>query len=218
MAQNERAASGRPRQYVPDVALARATEVFWDNGLTATSLDDLGQAMGMNRPSINAAFGDKSELFVKALRRYEEEGQKSVQRTLSPDLPLRESLRELFSMLLVQFLSGEDAPRGCLLFSVGTAEAVRTPSIRAVVDGAARSLDGAFEARFEIARKKGEVAPTANAANLALLASGLVHSLSIRARTGQKKSDLERVIEAFLVAICGPERKPQRSKRGSKRA
>ena len=190
-------------------------EVFWDGGFAATSMDDLGEAMGMNRPSIHAAFGDKSELFMKALGRYEEAGQVALQRALGPELPLRPSLRNFFSMLLNQYLSGEDSPRGCLLLTIAVAETLRTPSVRAVVAGAARSLDAAFEARFAIARDKGEIARTANAADLALLASGLVHTLSIRARAGDKKSDLERVIDVFLAALCGPERKTRRPMGGS---
>lgn len=205
MEQNKLTPRGRPRQYDPDVALARAMELFWESGFAATSMDDLGAAMGMNRPSINAAFGDKSELFIKVLHRYGAAGQATLQPALSPELRLRESLRDLFSMMLNRFLSGEDAQRGCLLFTVAAIEAVRSPPVRAVVAGATHALDAAFEARFEIARDKGEIARTANPADLALLASGLAHTLSIRARAGEKKSDLERVIEVFLIDICGPE-------------
>ena len=61
---------GRPRAYDPAVALARARDTFWGGGYSATSLDDLTEATGMNRPSLYAAFGDKRALYAKAVRHY----------------------------------------------------------------------------------------------------------------------------------------------------
>jgi AcrR family transcriptional regulator len=62
--------AGRPRQFDPDTALDAAVEVFWRQGYQGAALTDLTAAMGMNRPSLYAAFGDKAHLFQKALRRY----------------------------------------------------------------------------------------------------------------------------------------------------
>jgi AcrR family transcriptional regulator len=214
MVQKQRPPRGRPRLYDPDVALARAMDVFWDRGFAATSLDDLGEAMGMNRPSVYAAFGDKHELFVKTLRRYQEAGQDGLRRALAPQRPLRESLRDLFSMLLARYLSGEQVPRGCFMFTVAITEAVQDPAVRAVVADAMRAFDAAFEARFEIARHQGEIAPTADPVALARLASGLVHTLSVRARAGEKRPTLQTVIDAFLIALCGPDANGRRSTRG----
>jgi AcrR family transcriptional regulator len=186
-------------------------EVFSDRGFAATSLDDLGEAMGMNRPSVYAAFGDKHELFVKALHFYREAGQDALRRALAPERPLLESLRDVFSMLLARYLAGERAPRGCLMFNVATTEAVEDPAIRAVVADATRAFDVAFEARFQSARDRGEIAPTADPVALARLASGLVHTLAVRARAGEKRAALQKVIDAFLIALCDREEGAPRS-------
>src|SRR5215467_10510913 len=61
---------GRPRSYDPEVALQRATAAFWDGGFSGTSLDDLSERTGMNRPSLYAAFGDKEALYLKTLESY----------------------------------------------------------------------------------------------------------------------------------------------------
>src|SRR2546423_9970140 len=63
---------GRPRAFDVDLALDRALHVFWRKGYEGASLSDLTQAMGINRPSIYAAFGDKEALFRKVLDRYAE--------------------------------------------------------------------------------------------------------------------------------------------------
>jgi AcrR family transcriptional regulator len=204
MVQNKHLARGRPRLYEPDVALARAMEVFWARGYAATSLDDLSEAMGMNRPSIYAAFGDKSELFRKALCRYEQDANQAIECALAPERPLRDCLRALIAALLGSFCSGGDAPRGCFMNTVAAAEATRSPEIRAVVADAVRKMESVLLARIERAREDGEIDASAKPRDLAVLATGLIHSLSIRARTGEPPAELERVVEVFLDAICGP--------------
>ncbi len=61
---------GRPRAYQPEVALAKALDLFRKDGFAATSLDDLSAATGMNRPSLYGAFGDKRELYIKSYQSY----------------------------------------------------------------------------------------------------------------------------------------------------
>src|ERR1700749_1175927 len=80
---------GRPRQYDPERALANAAEVFWKHGYAATSLDDLVAATGMNRPSLYAAFGDKRDLYLKTLKRYQERSRTIGQEIIADDPLLR---------------------------------------------------------------------------------------------------------------------------------
>src|SRR3954468_16058849 len=63
---------GRPRGFDADEALDKAMKVFWSKGYEGASLPDLEKAMGINRPSMYAAFGNKQELFRKAMKRYTE--------------------------------------------------------------------------------------------------------------------------------------------------
>jgi AcrR family transcriptional regulator len=62
---------GRPRRFDIDAALNRAVEVFWRKGYEGASVSDLTEAMGINPPSLYAAFGNKEALFRKALDRYQ---------------------------------------------------------------------------------------------------------------------------------------------------
>jgi AcrR family transcriptional regulator len=67
-------AKGRPREFDTDEALDKAMMVFWQQGFEGASLSDLTEAMGISRPSLYAAFGNKEELFRRALGRYVETG------------------------------------------------------------------------------------------------------------------------------------------------
>ncbi len=61
----------RPREFDRDEVLDKAIEVFWTQGYDGTSVQDLVDAMGIQRGSLYAAFGDKHQLFLEALDRYE---------------------------------------------------------------------------------------------------------------------------------------------------
>src|SRR5512139_691820 len=110
---------GRPRAYEPQVALGKALDLFRTQGFAATSLDDLSEATGMNRPSLYGAFGDKRELYIKSYQRYRDEAAASMADIFRQELPLRERLERIFAAALNIYLSGEAGPRGC--FTVVTA-------------------------------------------------------------------------------------------------
>jgi AcrR family transcriptional regulator len=194
---------GRPRAYDPDKALRRAMETFWERGYAATSLDDLSAAMGMNRPSLYAAFGDKRALYLKALESYIAASRAGLDVALSVERPLREALRRVYASALSVYLAGANAARGCLLIGTAATESVSDPEVRALMANSVRSLDEAFEARIRFAQERGEVPKIADPAALAKLASAVLHTLAIRSRAGAPRAALEATAEAGVDLICG---------------
>src|SRR5262249_17553419 len=133
MVQKEPKRRGRPRAYDPEVALQRATDCFWLAGYSATSLDELSAATGMNRPSLYAAFGDKRDLYLRALARYWALSRDVLEEALAYERPLREALRQLYRAALASYLAGERGSRGCFGIGTATTEAVRDNGIRAAL-------------------------------------------------------------------------------------
>ena len=143
---------GRPRAYEPEVALARALDVFWKEGFAATSLDDLSAATGMNRPSLYGAFGDKRELYIKSYESYRDRARQRMGEAFAIDLPLREMLQKIYAIALDMYLSGKDGPRGCFTVMTATSEAVFDPSIRAMVISGLVETDRFFARIFKRGR------------------------------------------------------------------
>ena len=194
---------GRPKTYDPDQALAQAMDVFWASGYAATSLDQLGAATGMNRPSLYGAFGDKRELYLKVLQRYGEAGEALQAQALAGERGLREELRQTYRAGLELYCSGDDGPRGCLLIGTAMTEAAGDPEVRKFFAARLHGLDARFERRLRLARERGELSRDADPALLARHASSVLHSLAIRTRAGESRKTLEKDIELALDLICG---------------
>ena len=194
---------GRPRAYQPEVALARALDVFWKEGFAATSLDDLSAATGMNRPSLYGAFGDKRELYIKSYESYRDRARQRMGEAFAADLPLRDMLQKIYAIALDMYLSGKDGPRGCFTVMTATSEAVFDPSIRALVMTGLVETDRFFARIFARAQERGELAASADPRVLALLASGTLHTIAVRARAQVPRAELDAIVNGAVDVMCG---------------
>jgi len=202
MVQNSKTKRGRPRAYDPDTALARAMAAFWDTGYSATSLDDLSAATGMNRPSLYAAFGDKRALYRKALDQYRAMGEAAMADALASDIPLDEALRRVYRTALSVYFSGETSARGCFMIGTAVTAVVVDSELRAALADGFRSFDRAFEDRIRFAQQNGEIADGADPTILAQLASAVLYFLAIRSRAGETRAALEAAAEGAVAFIC----------------
>src|SRR5258706_3601885 len=172
---------GRPRAYQPDIALAKALDLFRKDGFAATSLDDLSAATGMNRPSLYGAFCDKRELYIKSYRRYRQDARAAMQDIFREEQPIRQRLQRIYAVALDIYLSGEAGPRGCFTVMTAASEAVADPDIRAMVLEGFSELDKAFAVCFRRGQDKGELPESADPLGLAQPASPTIHTIPIRA-------------------------------------
>lgn len=207
MVQNKDAAPkrlGRPRAYDPQTALQRATDQFWTSGYSGTSLDEICAGTGMNRPSLYAAFGDKRTLYLKALRSYWQLSLEAMRAALADDgQPLRETLMRAYDGQLSIYFPAGGLSRGCFVIGTAVTEAVDDSEIRSSLAEGLGMLDADFEARFQLARERGELKDEADPAALAVLASAVLHTLAIRARAGVPRTELREIARKAVGVICG---------------
>ncbi len=188
---------GRPRAYQPDVALAKALDLFRKEGFAATSLDDLSAATGMNRPSLYGAFGDKRALYIKSYQRYRDDARAAMIDIFRDEMPIRKRLERIYAIALDIYLGGE-SPRGCFTVMTAASEAVADADIRAMVLEGFTELDKAFAACFRHAKDKGEVPASADPIALSQLASATIHTVAIRARAGVPRKELEAIVKGAI--------------------
>jgi AcrR family transcriptional regulator len=197
---------GRPRQYDPERALAQAAEAFWKHGYAATSLDDLVAATGMNRPSLYAAFGDKRDLYLKTLTRYQQQSRAIGAQITADDPPLRVFLKRFYEAALDIYLESGDEARGCYSISTAPAQAVTDAGVRDFLAASISGTDAFVAKRVATARERGEVPSDADPQALAQLATAALHTIAVRARVGVPRKQLRAVAAAAIDVICGPQK------------
>ncbi|MDB5352842.1 MAG: comR [Planctomycetota bacterium] len=189
---------GRPRAFDIDVALDRALEVFWRKGYEGATLPDLTRAMGINRPSLYAAFGNKEALFRKAIERYLEGPACHVQDALSE--PTARAVVDRLLRGSIELITDPENPRGCFMVQSAlacgdTADCLRRELIKRRALG-----EAALRERFERAIADGDLPAESNTTDLARYVMTLSHGMAVQAAGGATRDDLTTVASMAMQA------------------
>lgn len=191
--------AGRPRQFDYDAALDKAIHVFWQKGFEGASLPDLTDAMGINRPSMYAAFGNKEELFRKALARYADKSIVFMREQL--DAPtVREGLERFFCGSAEAF-SCTERPRGC--FAVQGALVGSDECETARQDAIARreAVVTLLKERFERGVADGDLPRDADPAGLARFYATVMQGMAIQSASGASCAEMKDIAQRALAAF-----------------
>ena len=189
---------GRPRLFDTEKALDQALNVFWRKGYEGTTLPDLTDAMGINRPSLYAAFGNKQSLFKKVLQRYNTGPAFYVHVALSQ--PTARAVAEKVLKGAVENLTNPSHPRGCLAVHAALACGDDADCMRQELIKQRESLVTALRQRFARAIKEGDLPRNSDPADLARYLATVLHGLSVQASGGASRKDLHRVASLALKA------------------
>jgi AcrR family transcriptional regulator len=189
---------GRPRSFDKDQALDAALRVFWAKGYEGASLSDLTGAMGINRPSLYAAFGDKAALFHEVLERYERGPVSYVREALSE--PTARGAVERLLKSTVSALTCPQNPRGCLFVQGALACGEESEAMRQELAERRSQGEVALRKRLKKAKDQGELPATANPAELARFYMAVLHGMAVQATGGATRAALEGVAETALRA------------------
>jgi AcrR family transcriptional regulator len=192
---------GRARTFDIDEALDSAMTVFWRKGYVGTSLSDLTEAMGINRPSLYAAFGNKEELFGKALERYGRGPSAYVREAL--EQPTARGVAEHLLRGAADLQTDPHTPAGCLAVQGSSyCGADSSPSGRALIEFR-HAGDAAIRARLERAQAEGDLRVDADPAELTNFIRTVVYGMAVQAASGATRGDLERIIELTMRSWPG---------------
>jgi AcrR family transcriptional regulator len=190
------AARGRPREFCVDHALAQALRVFWTKGYDGASLTDLTEAMGITRPSLYAAFGNKESLFRKALDLYEREKMAYVGQALAQ--PTARQVAETMLRGAVDNVCGGDSPHGCMrvIASVncGPAESIHDEIIQR-----GNLAKQAMIERFDRAKAEGDLPANINSEGLTRCLIAFLQGVSIQANMEASRKDLDLLVDTALT-------------------
>ena len=194
-------AKGRPREFCVDAALAAALGVFWSKGYESASMADLTEAMGITKPSLYAAFGNKEALFHKALDLYEAEKLEYTRDALMQ--PTARAVAEYFMRGAVDAQTSCSGPKGCLRVISSVACGAEAESIKADVIARRASSHAALVERFERAKREGDLPDHVDIGGLTGYMFAILQGMAVQAGSGATRADLERVVDTSLMMWPG---------------
>ncbi|MEU5973289.1 TetR/AcrR family transcriptional regulator [Streptomyces sp. NPDC047315] len=184
---------GRPRSFDRDTALQQATRAFWEHGYEATSIADLTKAMGIGPPSLYAAFGDKRALFAEVVEAYT--AARPVDLDAAPTA--RDAFAELLRALAADYTDPAHPP-GCLVISAALTCA--DGEVMASLRDRRNANLALFEDRVRTDVAAGVLPADTDVTALARFVGAVLQGMSLQARDGAGRGELEAVVETALRA------------------
>jgi TetR/AcrR family transcriptional repressor of nem operon len=200
----------RPREFDEDVALDAAMRRFWANGFAATSVRDLGDAMGLGQASVYNAFGDKRALFIQCLDRYLDANMRARIARVERAAPPRKAIEAFLAEIVERSL---ESRLGCLLANAAQEVAPHDPEIAEVVAGRLGELEAFFLRCVIAGQGDGSIASDVDPGDAARLLLTTVMGLRVLARGYPDRAVLEGAARQALGVLGQPERDRSRQRR-----
>lgn len=196
--------SGRPREFDPAEALQSAMEVFWHKGYEGTSVSDLTEAMGISRPSMYAAFGNKKALFHAVVMQYDAQHKNILEKAL--EAPNAQDVARLVLRGVARLVTytGGNTPPGSLLLQAGLS--CSDADIPAELASQRGHWEKAICNRFIRAQADGDLAPTADPALLARHTVAVLIGMSVLATQGVSRDELLSLAEMAVMPVAAATR------------
>jgi len=193
------ATRGRPRGFDPHAALDAAVEVFWRHGYEGSGLTELTDAMGIGRPSLYRAFGDKAQLFQKALERYVDRNMAYVEDALAQ--PTAYAVAEAFLTGNALGVTTPGNPPGCLSVQ---ATVINEGDAFALLERNRAAIEQRLATRFRCSVTDGDLAPHEQPEELASYLITLTTGFAVRAADGASRDTLLTMVRRALVGFPRP--------------
>jgi AcrR family transcriptional regulator len=187
---------GRPREFDTEKALDAALDLFWRHGYEGTSLAALAGAMGINMPSLYAAFGNKESLFRKVLERYLQRPASYLRIALAE--PTARGVAEQALSGAINMVTNPRHRDGCLLVHGALATSPGGEVIRRELNRLRAAGETAVRKRFERAMVEGDLPGDADPAQLARYLMTVIWGLSVQVAGGATEAQLKSVADFAL--------------------
>ena len=197
-AKKEQGVMGRPREFDTDAALEKAMRLFWAKGYEGTSVADLTGTLGISKPSLYAAFGDKQSLFRAALERYAVGPAGYITRALA-----QPTAREVAQQLLrgaADLQASSRNPGGCLTVNGAIACGDAAEPVRQALNAHRTAGVALLRRRFEQAKAQHDLPKDSDPAALARFLAAVVYGMAVLASGGASRKELEQVIQSAMKA------------------
>lgn len=191
---------GRPRQFDEIEVLTAAIDCFWEHGYEATSIRELADNMGLTGASLYNAFGDKRNLYRRALNHYIETSFVDRVQRLEGALPPIQAISAFFSEIIERSLDDRQR-KGCMLVNSALEIAPHDPEFREIVIEVLEHIEAFFRRCVQVGQQDGTITTSQSATDLGRLLLGVHVGLRVVARTRPERTLLEGMVRPVLALL-----------------
>ncbi|MEV0779488.1 TetR/AcrR family transcriptional regulator [Streptomyces sp. NPDC050433] len=191
----------RTKEFDPDAALQSALELFWRRGYEATSMADLVEHLGIGRASIYATFGNKHELYLKALDRYGETRDPSLLDALSKPGPALPAVRETVRRFAGESTAEALREKGCLITNTAAELGPHDPEAARRVELSWQHIETLIHAALVRAQGQGELPPDRDPRSLARMLLVLMQGMRVVGKTSRDPARVRDAAEQALTLL-----------------
>ena len=192
---------GRPKKFDEGEALLSAMHVFWQKGYEGASIKDLCTELGINGPSLYATFGNKRDLYLKAIDAYIGNDACAPLVAFETEPAIRLAVLAFFRAVIEYATEGGEEARGCFLTACAATSAGEVDGVRDRLSAAIQKTDRRLANRFELEKTSGNLPPDFPATARARLMFDLRQGIVFRARAGLAPEEIGRDIEAWTDLV-----------------
>ncbi|SDM64445.1 TetR/AcrR family transcriptional regulator [Actinacidiphila guanduensis] len=190
---------GRPRAFDREAALHTAMLVFWERGYEATSTTELSAAIGINPPSLYAAFTNKENLFREAIGHYEATEAAVSRQAMNAAPDVRSAVAALLHGSVDQF-TADGKPHGCMIVQAAANCTADHESVRDFALRCRARTKSVIKERLERAVAEGELAAEVDTERIAAFYTTFLNGVSVQARDGAPRAQLHALVDMAMAA------------------
>ena len=192
---------GRPKGFIPDEALDRAVEMFWEHGYEGVDVDRIAHAVNVTKPALYRTFGDKPTLLLRAVERYAMTYIADRMAAFQAEPDIRKAVTA-FCEATVNAAANE-ARGGCMLAAAALGQSERVTEIRSYVAKGLTASADIFAKRFEKEMKAGHLTRTPSAKVRGRALIDLMQGVQLRAKAGIAREQLLQDARSYVPLILG---------------
>lgn len=190
----------RTKEFDTCEVLDKAINLFWDKGYNACSMQDIVDGLGLSRSSIYETFGDKRQLFLEALKKYQREALEALEKNIHATPDFRQVLAKMFDSILAENVNGT-VQNGCFMVNSAVELAAHDPEIAGIVKANQQEMENVLYKAIKKGQQSGQINTSLHARSMARFFYSCLSGIRVTAKSGADRKTLEDIIKVSLSVL-----------------
>jgi len=190
----------RTKDFDEQDVLKKAIQLFSRKGYAATSMQDLVEALGISRSSLYDTFGDKHQLYLKALMSYKQENIEQLECKMEQATSMKEAIRNLLEGTVKDLLQDKQQ-KGCLLTNAGVELASQDRDVRTLVCQGEEQMEELLLQALIKGQESGEISSQQSAQSMARFLSNTIKGFQVAVKSNRDPAFFADIIRVAIQAL-----------------